>query len=216
MYRVFISLLLCLTLSAQTPTPGASVGASGGAGGITALTGDGTASGTGSVSFTLATVNTNVGTCGDATHVGQVTLNGKGLSTACTAVAITGGGAITTLSPFTWTNTGTIAYNTTNAVGTLGTITTVASQSMSLVVNGAGSALPSGAINTLDIVNAAGTAATIALNSPGAGCGSVPMKIGGLGGGAIVLSGGSFIDTLTFWYDSNLGYCLGTFTNAFN
>jgi hypothetical protein len=39
---------------------------------------------------TLATVNSNVGTCGDATHVGQVTLNAKGLTTACSAVTITG------------------------------------------------------------------------------------------------------------------------------
>ena len=62
------------------------------AGGITALTGDGTATGPGSAAFTLATVNSNVGTCGDATHVGQVTLNAKGLTTACTPVAITGGG----------------------------------------------------------------------------------------------------------------------------
>lgn len=59
---------------------------------ITGLTGDGTASGPGSVVFTLATVNTNVGSCGDATHVGQVTLNAKGLATACTPVSITGTG----------------------------------------------------------------------------------------------------------------------------
>lgn len=39
---------------------------------------------------TLATVNSNTGSCGDATHVAQVTLNGKGLATACAAVAITG------------------------------------------------------------------------------------------------------------------------------
>lgn len=38
--------------------------------------------------LTLATVNSNVGTCGDSTHVAQVTLNAKGLATACTAVAI--------------------------------------------------------------------------------------------------------------------------------
>lgn len=62
-----------------------------GGSGITALTGDGTASGTGSVAFTLTTVNSNVGSCGDSTHVCQVTLNAKGLATAATAVAIPGG-----------------------------------------------------------------------------------------------------------------------------
>lgn len=64
----------------------------GGGGGITALTGDVTASGTGSVAATLATVNSGPGTCGDATHVCQVITNGKGLTTAQTAVAISGGG----------------------------------------------------------------------------------------------------------------------------
>jgi hypothetical protein len=55
---------------------------------ITALTGDGTAAGPGSVAFTLATVNANVGTFGDSTHVGQFTVNAKGLITAASAVAI--------------------------------------------------------------------------------------------------------------------------------
>jgi len=67
-------------------------GASGGGSGITQLTGDVTAGpGSGSQAATLPTVNSNVGTCGDATHVGQVTLNAKGLTTACTPVSITAG-----------------------------------------------------------------------------------------------------------------------------
>lgn len=64
-------------------------GGSGSGSGITQLTGDVTASGSGSVPATLATVNSAPGTCGDATHVCQVTTNGKGLTTAQTAVAIT-------------------------------------------------------------------------------------------------------------------------------
>ena len=64
-------------------------GGGGGGSGITALTGDGTASGTGSVPLTLATVNSSPGTYGDATHVAQVAVNGKGLSTAVSSVAIT-------------------------------------------------------------------------------------------------------------------------------
>lgn len=43
----------------------------------------------GGVVGTLNTVNSNVGTFGDATHVAQVTVNGKGLVTAASAVAIT-------------------------------------------------------------------------------------------------------------------------------
>jgi hypothetical protein len=65
---------------------------SGTGGGITALTGDVAAAGAGSVTATLATVNSVPGTCGDATHVCQITTNGKGLTTAQAAVAITSSG----------------------------------------------------------------------------------------------------------------------------
>lgn len=37
---------------------------------------------------TLATVNSNTGACGDSTHYAVVTLNAKGLATACTATAL--------------------------------------------------------------------------------------------------------------------------------
>lgn len=50
--------------------------------GITALTGDGTATGPGSVAFTLATVNGNVGTFGSSTSIPTFTVNAKGLITA--------------------------------------------------------------------------------------------------------------------------------------
>ena len=60
--------------------------------GITGLTGDVTASGTGSVTATLATVNSGPGACGDATHVCQVTTDGKGRTLSQTAIVITGGG----------------------------------------------------------------------------------------------------------------------------
>lgn len=55
---------------------------------ITALTGDVTASGPGSVAATLATVNSNVGSFGDASHVSAITVNGKGLVTAAASTAI--------------------------------------------------------------------------------------------------------------------------------
>lgn len=51
------------------------------------LTGDVTTSGT--LATTLATVNANVGSFGDATHVGSFTVNAKGLITAASSVAIT-------------------------------------------------------------------------------------------------------------------------------
>jgi hypothetical protein len=69
------------------------------AAGITQLTGDGTAGpGTGSQGFTLSTVNSNVGTCGDATHVSQITLDAKGRATACVPVSIIASGAVSSIN----------------------------------------------------------------------------------------------------------------------
>lgn len=59
------------------------------AAGITALTGDVTATGPGSVASTLATVNSNVGTFGSATQASVVTVNGKGLITAVSNATVT-------------------------------------------------------------------------------------------------------------------------------
>lgn len=56
---------------------------------ITALTGDGTASGPGSVALTLATVNSNVGIVGSATKASVVTVNAKGLVTAASESTVT-------------------------------------------------------------------------------------------------------------------------------
>lgn len=51
---------------------------------ITALTGDATAAGPGSVAVTFATVNSNVGTFGSSTAIPALTVNAKGLTTAAT------------------------------------------------------------------------------------------------------------------------------------
>lgn len=55
---------------------------------ITALTGDGTASGPGSSALTLATVNSSVGACGSSTAIPMPTFNAKGLATACSTNAV--------------------------------------------------------------------------------------------------------------------------------
>lgn len=77
------NLYLCTSANTYTQVAGSSSG-------ITALTGDVSASGPGSATATLATVNSGPGTCGDATHVCQQTVNGKGLTTSTTQIAITG------------------------------------------------------------------------------------------------------------------------------
>src|SRR5580658_8574967 len=78
------------------------ISSTGGGGGITALTGDVTAGpGSGSQAATLATVNSNTGTWGSATQVAQVTVNGKGLTTAAANVTITPAWSSITSTPTT-------------------------------------------------------------------------------------------------------------------
>lgn len=55
---------------------------------ITALTGDATASGPGSIALTLATVNSNTGPFGTASALPAITINAKGLITAATLTTI--------------------------------------------------------------------------------------------------------------------------------
>lgn len=62
-----------------------------------AHTGDVTNS-AGSLVLTLATVNSSPGLCGDATHVCQITTNGKGLVTNQSAIVISAGGSGTVTS----------------------------------------------------------------------------------------------------------------------
>ena len=89
------------------------------------LTGDVTGTGTSSFATTLATVNSNVGSFGDATHVGAFTVNAKGLITAASSTAITfpvvsfntRTGAITLTSGDVTTALGYTPYNATNPSG---------------------------------------------------------------------------------------------------
>lgn len=86
---------------------------------ITAITGDLTAAGPGSVVGTLATVNANVGTFGSSTSIPNLTVNGKGLVTAA------GGNAVIapagTLSGTTLNSTVVNSSLTSGAGGAFGT-----------------------------------------------------------------------------------------------
>lgn len=90
------------------------------AAGITQLTGDVTAGpGSGSQVTTLATVNTNVGSFGGASSVPQFTVNGKGLITAASAIAVVAPAG--TLSGTTLNST--VVSSSLTSVGTLASLT---------------------------------------------------------------------------------------------
>lgn len=80
---------------------------------LTALTGDGSASGPGSAAFTLATVNANVGTFGSSSVIPSFTVNGKGLITGVTTSSFS---AITSLNGLT-TSTQTFATSSDTNLG---------------------------------------------------------------------------------------------------
>lgn len=106
-------------------------------GAITALTGDGTATGPGSVPFTLATVNGNVGTFGSVTQCVTVTTNGKGLITAASASTCTPAAAnVTGLGPAATATAGQIPGTTTNdnaSAGNIGEYQTATASSIAQV-----------------------------------------------------------------------------------
>lgn len=86
---------------------------------ITALTGDGTASGPNSAALTLATVNSNTGAFGSSTAIPTLTVNGKGLITAVsTNVVIAPAGTLsgTALNA-------TVVSSSLTSVGTLANLT---------------------------------------------------------------------------------------------
>lgn len=167
------------------------------------LTGDITTAG--GKATTLATVNSSIGPCGDATHVGQVTLNAKGLTTACTAVAITAtGGTVTnvaTSGPITGgpiTSTGTIgcATCTTNASAlTSGQIVIGAGGQATAVGNISGDAFTAGGtvltFNTVNLTTGACGDAThvcaVTTNAKGlvTNQNAIAITGGGGGGGAL-------------------------------
>lgn len=73
-------------------TAASNVAITGSGSAITALTGDVTATGPGSVAATLSTTGVSAATYGDSTHVGQFTVDAKGRISSASNVAISGGG----------------------------------------------------------------------------------------------------------------------------
>lgn len=137
---------------------------------ITALTGDGTAAGPGSVAFTLATVNANVGT------FAAVTVNGKGLVTAAANLSgdLTTSAAVATLA--------TVNSN----VGSFGSSTAIPV----FTVNGKGLIT---AASTVVVIAPAGTltGATLAANVLASSLTSVGTLTGGATGAGFTVALGT-------------------------
>lgn len=162
--------------------------------GITQLSGDGAAGpGSGSQSFTLATVNSGPGTCGDSTHVCQVVTNGKGLVTAQTSISIASGftsgnnanGYWVTDPTGTTTERGSITVTNGGATLATGTITfplTFPTALDSLVVSGGGYANGSSQDSETFYSAAQSTSGATAImrcsvNIGGSGCASISNTV---------------------------------------
>lgn len=149
---------------------------------ITALTGDCTATGPGSVPCTLAAVNVSPGSTGDASHTSQITTNGKGLTTSNSSVAIqiapsqvTGTAVVTTDSRLSDARTPT-AHASSHQNGGSDEIATATPAANAIPKAGAGGTLASGWIPTLN-QNTTGTASALAANGTNCSAGQIALGI---------------------------------------
>lgn len=129
---------------------------------ITALTGDVTAAGPGSVAGTLATVNSNVGSFGSSTSIPSFTVNGKGLITAAS-------GNVVIAPAGTLTGTTLAANVVTSSLTTVGTIASGTWSATTIAVNKGGTGQTSYTDGQLLIGNTSGNTLTKATLTAGAG-----------------------------------------------
>jgi len=187
----------------------------GGGGGITAITGDLTASGTGSVAGTLATVNSNVGTFGSNTSTNTITVNGKGLITAVTnnyldtvnsfatklALKKSKDSAISVSKTITTDNQFVISGTTLSANKVVQSLSLSGVNSTWNVANGYNARLTITGIDTLIITNPqAGDYYTITIVQDGTGGRTLSLPGGSA---AIISSAANDSTTLTAFYRNN-------------
>lgn len=135
---------------------------------------------------TLATVNSNIGACGDATHVGVVTLNAKGLTTACTATTITGvpaSTAVTLATPRTIAiQTGDVTSPGASFDGSASetATATLATVNSNVGTFGSASAVPNITVNGKGLITAVTTSAlgTAATQNTGTSGATIPLLNG--------------------------------------
>lgn len=158
---------------------------------ITALTGDVTASGPGSVASTLATVNSNVGSFGSSTSIPTITVTGKGLITAASGNAVvapagtlTGATLASGVTASSLTSVGTIGTGvwngTTIAISNGGTGQTTANTALNALLPSQGSAngkmLQSDGTNTSWQTAGSGTVTSVTFTGDGTILSSTPSS----------------------------------------
>lgn len=158
---------------------------------ITALTGDGSASGPGSATLTLATVNTNTGSYGSSTSIPSFAINGKGLITAAASNPVVAPAGTLTGS----TLASGVTASSLTSVGTIGTGVWTGT-TIAIANGGTGQISANAALNALlpsQTGQSGNLLTTNGTNSSwtSAGTGTVTSVIAGTGlsGGTITTSG---------------------------
>lgn len=194
--------------------------------GITTLTGDVAASGTGSVAATLATVNAGPGSVGSSTAIPVLTTNGKGLVTAqATAAVVAPAGTLTgtvlasnivtsSLTAAAGGNFGTFAYQSFATPPAIGGTTPAAGAFTTLSATGAatipGLLVSRIAYTASGTITIAGTKALIHMGGAtgGSGGASAAVTIGATGGTGAGCALYKYLSGLTV--GNTLTYTLGT------
>lgn len=134
---------------------------------ITALSGDVTAAGPGSVIATLATVNANVGSFGSSTSIPNFTVNAKGLITAAgsnvviaPAGTLTGATLASNVLASSLTSTGTLTGGATGAGFTVNFTASTLTGTVPVASGGTAAATAAGARTNLGAVNVNGDTMT--------------------------------------------------------
>jgi hypothetical protein len=172
---------------------------------ITALTGDGSASGPGSAALTLATVNSNTGSFGSSTSIPSFTVNGKGLITAASEnVVIAPAGTLTGT-----TLNSTVVTSSLQSLGTQAANLNMGNYSINNVNQIAIGETSAASGTAIDIVNNTGSTQRIVQTGYGGTVGTRNRYANGTSGSPTAATTGNILGFI-----SGQGYGTSTFPSA--